>query len=195
MRPMADLDAHAVRHRAPAGSRRHDAAEPAHRGRAHVVRARHRAHAPGRRRCRSSRSSASRPTCCCCVAIAAGLAAGPERGAVVGFAAGLAFDLLLQTPFGLSALTYALVGYLVGRLQDSVLRAAWWIPVATAAAASAVGVILFAVLGTVVGEDLVGCGSSCGSALVVAVLNRRAPPLVVRAVRHALGRRAARADR
>ena len=44
-----------------------------------------------------------------------------------------------RRPFGLSALTYALVAYVVGSLQDSVLRAAWWIPVATAAAASAAG--------------------------------------------------------
>ena len=63
---------------------------------------------------------------------------------------------MLQTPFGLSALTYALVAYLVGSLQDSVLRAAWWIPVATATAASVVGVILYGVLGTVLGDDLVG---------------------------------------
>ena len=63
---------------------------------------------------------------------------------------------MLQTPFGLSALTYAIVAYLVGSLQDSVLRAAWWIPVATATAASVVGVILYGVLGTVLGEDLVG---------------------------------------
>ena len=70
------------------------------------------------------------------VAIAAGIAAGPDRGAAIGFAAGLAYDLMLQTPFGLSALTYALIAYLVGSLQDSVLRAAWWIPVATATAAT-----------------------------------------------------------
>ena len=90
------------------------------------------------------------------VAIAGGIAAGPDRGAAIGFAAGLAYDLMLQTPFGLSALTYAIVAYLVGSLQDSVLRAAWWIPVATATAASCVGVILYGVLGTVLGEDLVG---------------------------------------
>ena len=63
------------------------------------------------------------------VAIGGGIAAGPDRGAAIGFAAGIAYDLMLQTPFGLSALTYAIVAYLVGSLQDSVLRAAWWIPV------------------------------------------------------------------
>ena len=57
------------------------------------------------------------------VAICGGIAAGPDRGAAIGFAAGLTYDLFLQTPFGLSALTYAIVAYLVGGLQDSVLRA------------------------------------------------------------------------
>ena len=120
------------------------------------------------------------------VAVAAGLAAGPDRGATLGFVAGISFDLLLQSPFGLSALTYALVAYIAGSLQDSVLRAAWWIPVATAVAASALGVILYGVFGTMVGEDLLGL-SLLRIALVVATLNAVAAPVVLRAVRWATG--------
>ncbi len=120
------------------------------------------------------------------VAIAAGLAAGPDRGATLGFATGLGYDLLLQTPFGLSALTYAIVAYLAGTLQDSVLRAAWWIPVATAATASVAGVILYGVLGTVVGEDLVGW-SLVRIAVVVGMLNALVALPVVRAVQWASG--------
>jgi rod shape-determining protein MreD len=120
------------------------------------------------------------------VAVSAGVAAGPDRGAAIGFAAGIAYDLMLQTPFGLSALTYAIVAYLVGSLQDSVLRAAWWIPVATATAASGAGVILYGVFGTVLGDDLVGL-SLLRIAAVVAVLNTVAAPLVVKAMRWATG--------
>jgi rod shape-determining protein MreD len=120
------------------------------------------------------------------VAVAAGLAAGPDRGATLGFVAGISFDLLLQSPFGLSALTYAIVAYVAGSLQDSVLRAAWWIPVVTAAAASALGVILYGVFGTVVGEDLLGL-SLVRIALVVGTLNALAAPVVLRAVRWATG--------
>lgn len=105
------------------------------------------------------------------LAIAAGLASGPERGALIGFASGIAFDLLLQTPFGLSALTYCLVGYMVGSLQSSVLRLTWWIPVAFAMVASAVGIVLYAVIGEVVGlDDLIG-PHLVTIAAVVAVLN------------------------
>jgi rod shape-determining protein MreD len=120
------------------------------------------------------------------VAVAAGIAAGPDRGAAIGFAAGIGYDLMLQTPFGLSALTYAIVAYLVGGLQDSVLRAAWWIPVVTATAASVVGVILYGVFGTVLGEDLVGW-SLLKIALITGLLNTLAAPLVVRGLRWATG--------
>jgi rod shape-determining protein MreD len=120
------------------------------------------------------------------IAVCAGLAAGPDRGATVGFAAGMSFDLLLQSPFGLSALTYAIVAYVAGSLQDSVLRAAWWIPVGTAAAASALGVILYGVFGTMVGEDLLAL-SLLRIAAVVALLNGIAAPVALRVVRWATG--------
>jgi rod shape-determining protein MreD len=87
------------------------------------------------------------------LAIAAGVAGGPERGAVIGFLAGILADLFLQTPFGLSGLTYCLVGWGVGSFQTRILHATWWIPMLTAAAAAAVGVALFAALGAVVGQN------------------------------------------
>lgn len=118
------------------------------------------------------------------VAVMAGLAAGPDRGASVAFAAGIAFDLMLQSPFGLSALTYVIVAYVVGSLQDTVLRAARWIPVATAVIGSAIGVILYGVFGTIVGQDLLH-PSLLKIALVVAVLNALVAPLVLRGVRWA----------
>ena len=87
------------------------------------------------------------------LAIAAGIAGGPERGATTGFACGLIADCFLQTPFGLSALAYSLVGWGVGSFQTRILHATWWIPVLTAAVATAAGVLLFAALGAVVGQD------------------------------------------
>ena len=44
----------------------------------------------------------ARPDVMILVAIAAGLVAGAERGALVGFVAGLAYDVVLTTPLGLS---------------------------------------------------------------------------------------------
>lgn len=67
------------------------------------------------------------------VAIAGGLVAGDERGAVTGFAAGIAMDLIMPgRPFGLSVLTFTLVGFLVGRYQNSVAHRSRSAMVATA---------------------------------------------------------------
>lgn len=86
------------------------------------------------------------------LAVAAGIAGGPDRGAVVGFVAGALADLFVQTPFGLSALAYCLTGYLVGALHGTVLPASWFAPVATAGVGCAIGVVLFATIGSVVGQ-------------------------------------------
>ncbi|HZT65711.1 MAG TPA: rod shape-determining protein MreD [Acidimicrobiales bacterium] len=87
------------------------------------------------------------------LAVVAGMVGGPDRGAIVGFVVGLVTDLFLQTPFGLSALTFCLVGYAVGLVQGGVLRTSWWLSVATAAAASAAAEILYALLGGIVGQS------------------------------------------
>ena len=58
------------------------------------------------------------------VAISAGLTAGPERAATLGFLAGLLADLFLPTPMGLSALAYCLVAFGVASLQSGILRSA-----------------------------------------------------------------------
>ena len=87
------------------------------------------------------------------LAIAAGMAGGPQRGAAVGFIAGMAMDLVLLTPFGLSSLTYLAVGYVVGMVHDGVLRSAPWIPVLVTFLASVVGVVFFVVLGQLVGQQ------------------------------------------
>lgn len=87
------------------------------------------------------------------VTIASGIAGGPERGATMGFVTGILADFFLQTPFGLSALVFCLVGWGVGSFQTRILHATWWIPMLTAALATAAGVVLFALLGFVVGED------------------------------------------
>jgi rod shape-determining protein MreD len=120
------------------------------------------------------------------IGIAAGLVAGPQLGATYGFAAGIAIDLLATTPFGLSALAFALTGYLAGMTREAFLRSAWWIPVLTAAAASAAGAILYVVLGLVVGQETTG-RSVPTIVAVVAVMNALLAPLAVRAVRWAIG--------
>jgi rod shape-determining protein MreD len=83
--------------------------------------------------------------------LASGIVAGPRDGALCGFFIGFVYDLMLRTPFGLSALSYALVGYAAGYLQAVVSSAPWWIGMLIMGAASAVSVFVYATIGTVFG--------------------------------------------
>jgi rod shape-determining protein MreD len=105
------------------------------------------------------------------VPIAAGLTVGPDRGAVAGFIAGMALDLLVTTPFGLSALSYSLVGYGVGAFQAGVLRSSRWLPIVAALFGTALGVAFFALAATVVGQEGLLGGEMARIVLVSSVIN------------------------
>ncbi len=103
--------------------------------------------------------------------IAAGVVGGPADGAIVGFISGMAADLLLPTPFGLSALVGCLVGYAVGYAAGSTTRDEWWLSALAALAASAAGVMLYAVLGAVLGEEQFFKADLLAVVAVVGVVN------------------------
>nr|MDQ3757513.1 rod shape-determining protein MreD [Actinomycetota bacterium] len=104
-------------------------------------------------------------------AVAVGIVAGAELGALVAFATGLVADLFVQTPMGLSALAFALVAFAVGTVQAGLIRAAWWITPLTAFVGSALGVVLFALIGSVLGQGQLVTGRLPVIALVVASTN------------------------
>jgi len=85
--------------------------------------------------------------------ITAALLAGPETGALVGFWSGLAFDLVLPTPFGLGALVGCMLGYAVGVTTAAVDSRAVWLKPVAALIGSVAADMLFAVLGAIFGEQ------------------------------------------
>jgi rod shape-determining protein MreD len=85
--------------------------------------------------------------------ITAALLDGPETGAMVGFWSGLAFDLVLPTPLGLSALVGCLLGYSVGAATKAVDNRAVWLKPVTALIGSVAAEMLFAALGAVFGQQ------------------------------------------
>lgn len=85
------------------------------------------------------------------VVVAAGMTGGADRGATYGFAAGLAYDLVLDTPFGLSSLTYAVIGYAVGVAATLLMRTSGWWPVGVAAVAGVVQAVLYTSAGNLIG--------------------------------------------
>lgn len=87
------------------------------------------------------------------LAVLAGFVGGPQTGAMVGFASGAVADLFLQsTPFGLSCLAFCLAGFAVGWVTSMLLRPHWWLVPLVAAAGTVVGVVLFVVIGYLVGQ-------------------------------------------
>ncbi|MGH8994947.1 MAG: hypothetical protein ACRDYB_02755 [Acidimicrobiales bacterium] len=137
------------------------------------------------------RVSGAHPDLMVGLAIAAGLAGGTQRGAIVGFFSGLALDLFLPTPLGLSALVGVAVGTAAGQLVAAGVDRTnpFFVPGVTGLG-SAVGVIMFAVLGTVVGQPemlTISLGAVVG---VVAVVNGLLGFVMVRACNWAFGREA-----
>jgi rod shape-determining protein MreD len=120
------------------------------------------------------------------LAIGVGLVGGPDRGAATGFSIGLLFDLFLETPLGLSALVFSIVGFAAGIIGQNIVRASRWIPVVAAAAGSAVAEVLFALTGSVVGEEGLVAPRLALVAVVVALANLVLAPLVLRSTTWAL---------
>jgi len=79
------------------------------------------------------------------------IVAGAERGAAVAFIAALLGDLFVNTPFGLSALVACVVAFLAGSVQAGIGAGHRWSVPTLTALASALGVVLWALLGTVLG--------------------------------------------
>jgi len=122
--------------------------------------------------------------------IAAGVVGGPDEGALMGFLAGIAADLLLPTPFGLSALVGCLVGFGFGATTGSLTREVWWFPSLVALASSAAAVMLYAVLGAVLGQDQFLHVDLVAVVVVVALFNALLAPVAIRIERWVLRPRA-----
>jgi rod shape-determining protein MreD len=78
---------------------------------------------------------------------------GPDRGAAFGFAMGLALDLFLTTPLGLSALSFALVGYGIGVVEGGLVRSSRWIAPIMGGLGGLAGGVLFVGVGALAGRE------------------------------------------
>jgi rod shape-determining protein MreD len=86
--------------------------------------------------------------------VAAAWHGGADRGAFVGFTAGALYDLYLPTPLALTALTYTIVGYAVGIGVEVLAQDAQRMARRLLGAASvACGLVLFMMLGELLGEE------------------------------------------
>ena len=87
------------------------------------------------------------------VALAVAWHDGPEAGAWFGFAVGLAFDLFLSTPLGVSAISYALVAYTLGTIRPMFDGRIGWMTIAFGFVGGLAGGTMFALFAIITGAD------------------------------------------
>lgn len=89
------------------------------------------------------------------VVVLVSLHLNPPNGALVGFVVGFAVDLVLHTPFGMTALTFAIAGYGTGSvaaqlIERNILTRSLAVALLAASATS-----LFACIGALIGLEYV----------------------------------------
>lgn len=87
------------------------------------------------------------------VAVAGGFTAGPERGALIGFGVGLAYDLLLTSPLGLTAIVYTVVGYVAGKVAAALIRSSRLAGVVLAVLAAPIAMLTWVIVGALFGQS------------------------------------------
>jgi len=92
-----------------------------------------------------------RPELMYLVTVSFALLEGPNEGAIVGFAGGLAQDFLLNAPKGITALTLTLVGYAVGMSRQYIVSPSPLIPTIVVAIGTALGVGFYEVVSFLLG--------------------------------------------
>ena len=121
------------------------------------------------------------------VAIAVGYQLGPEAGAITGFCAGLGFDLFLETPLGLNALAYALVGYGVGVLETGLFRSPRWLPSFLALVGGLAGGLILIAIGVLAGVESVKGTHAVETVALAALYDALLAPFVFFLVARAIG--------
>jgi rod shape-determining protein MreD len=121
------------------------------------------------------------------VALAVGYQEGPEAGAIVGFVAGFGYDLFLETPLGLEALSYAIVGYGIGVLESGLFRSPRWLPSFLGAAGGLAGGLTLIAIGVLAGVDAVKGTQGVITISYAALYDALLAPFVFFLVRRVLG--------
>lgn len=94
----------------------------------------------------------SKPELLLLVTIGLAMTEGPAFGATAGFILGLATDLLLGLPQGISALVFTAVGYGVGRARAQMTAPTAMLPIIMVFGATLGGVLFYGTLGALLGQ-------------------------------------------
>jgi rod shape-determining protein MreD len=93
-----------------------------------------------------------RPELLYLVTISVALLEGPNEGATVGFASGLAQDFLMNEPKGLTALTLTLLGYAVGMFRQFIVSPSPLVPTIVVGVGTAAGIAFYEIVSALLGN-------------------------------------------
>jgi len=113
---------------------------------------------------------------------------GADSGAIFGFVMGLAIDLFLTTPLGLSAMSFAITGYAVGAFQSGMVRTTPWLPPILGGIGGLLGGLVFITVGAIVGQPGFLSSESLKAVLIAGLYDALIAPLVFPVVRRAARR-------
>ena len=119
-----------------------------------------------------------RPELLFLVTIVLALLEGPNEGAVVGFAAGLAQDMFLDQPKGITALTLTLVGYGVGMARQYIVSPSPLLPTIVVAVGTALGMAFYEVVAFLLGSFNLPATEAVRIALLTAAYNAVLTPIL-----------------
>jgi rod shape-determining protein MreD len=119
-----------------------------------------------------------RPELLYLVTILVALQEGPNEGAIVGFTAGLAQDMFLDQPKGITALTLTLLGYTVGMARQYIVSPSPLIPTIVVAIATALGVAFYEIVTFLLGQFESSITYAVKVALLTALYNAVLTPIL-----------------
>lgn len=119
-----------------------------------------------------------RPELLILVTIVLALLEGPTEGAVVGFVSGLAQDLFLNQPKGITALTLTLLGYAVGMARQFISSPSPLVPTIVVAIGTAAGMIFYEVVSFLLGTFDASAAEGLRVALLTAAYNAVLTPIL-----------------
>ncbi|HEX2258771.1 MAG TPA: rod shape-determining protein MreD [Actinomycetota bacterium] len=112
------------------------------------------------------------------VVICFALIEGATAGAVLGFSGGLLRDLLLDSPKGLTGLSYLIVGYTVGSIRPYLQSTSVMVPAAGVFAGSLSASALYEMLQAMLGRRTGGLDRAIVVILLTAIYNTLLVPFV-----------------
>ena len=119
-----------------------------------------------------------RPELLYLVTILIALQEGPNEGAIVGFTCGLAQDMLLDQPMGITALTLTLLGYAVGMARQYIVSPSPLVPTIVVAISTALGVAFYEIVTFLLGQFDASITYAVRVALLTALYNAILTPIL-----------------